>query len=149
MKECTQGHGIRKYYTPSQVNALLSDLRNTILRIHKLRDQLETLDELEIRCETCGSNIMEHNIKMNKQHHKLSFEFFCELEFIQNLGVEIKDLDDGLIDFYSIFEGREILLCWKFDEEKLEHWHEVGGGFAARKPIAILPDKKINVKSEK
>lgn len=149
MKECDNGHVRRKYYTPSQVNALLPGIQKAILRIHELRDQLETLDNLEILCESCGSNIMEHNIKMNKQHHKLSFDFFSQLEFLQGIGCEIKDLDDGLIDFYSIFEGREILLCWKHGEEQLEHWHEIGGGFAARKPVSILPDEKIDVQAEK
>ena len=149
MEQCEKSHGRRKYYTPSQVNAILPDIKRTIKHIHELRNQLETLDNLEILCEGCGSNIMEHNIKMNKQHHKLSYEFFLQLEFLQNLGCEITDLDDDLIDFYSVFEGREIMLCWKHDEEQLEHWHEVGRGFAARKPISILPDEQIDVQAEK
>ncbi len=149
MKECDKAHGTRKYYTPGQANALVPDLQKCITRIHELRDQLEVLDELEVRCETCGSNIMEHNIKLNKQHHKLSYEFFCELEFLQSLGCDIKDLDDGVIDFYSIFEGREILLCWQHGEESIEHWHEVDGGFAGRRPVSILPNEPVDVQSKK
>jgi hypothetical protein len=60
------------------------------------------------------------------------------IEELEQIGVELKDPSRALLDFPSLFEGREILLCWKADEETITHWHEVEGGFAGRKPVAML-----------
>lgn len=58
-------------------------------------------------------------------------------ELVQ-VGVELKDASTGLLDFPAVFQGREILLCWKGGEETITHWHEVDGGFAGRKPVEML-----------
>ena len=54
---------------------------------------------------------------------------------IDATGVQVKDLDMGLLDFPCVVDGRTILLCWKFGEEKITHWHSVEEGYAGRKPI--------------
>ncbi|MGH9488789.1 MAG: DUF2203 domain-containing protein [Terriglobales bacterium] len=50
-------------------------------------------------------------------------------------GVQLKDLDEGLVDFPCLLEGRVVLLCWKRGEEAVAHWHGTQEGFANRKPI--------------
>ena len=54
---------------------------------------------------------------------------------IDAIGVQVKDLDIGLLDFPCKVEGEIILLCWKLGEAKIEHWHSTTEGFAGRKPI--------------
>jgi hypothetical protein len=54
---------------------------------------------------------------------------------IDATGVQVKDLDIGLLDFPCTVEGEVILLCWKLGEEKITHWHGASEGFAGRKPI--------------
>jgi hypothetical protein len=54
---------------------------------------------------------------------------------IDATGVQVKDLDIGLLDFPCVVEGEVILLCWKLGEEKITHWHNTQEGFAGRKPI--------------
>lgn len=58
---------------------------------------------------------------------------------IDATGVQVKDLDIGLLDFPCQVEGRTVLLCWKLGEQGITHWHDVSEGFAGRKPI----DEKI------
>lgn len=57
------------------------------------------------------------------------------LEELERLGCYVKDLDIGLVDFLSTFEGRDIFLCWKLGEEHVCHWHEIDEGFAHRQEI--------------
>jgi hypothetical protein len=57
------------------------------------------------------------------------------LEEIERMGVLVKDLDIGLIDFLTHYQGREVCLCWKLGEERIRFWHGTGEGFAGRKPI--------------
>lgn len=54
---------------------------------------------------------------------------------IDATGVQVKDLDIGLLDFPCRVEGEIILLCWKFGEKSITHWHGTEEGFAGRKPI--------------
>jgi hypothetical protein len=54
---------------------------------------------------------------------------------IHSTGVQVKDIDIGLLDFPCKVEGEILLLCWKLGEEKITHWHSTEEGFAGRKPI--------------
>jgi hypothetical protein len=65
---------------------------------------------------------------------------------IDATGVQVKDLDIGLLDFPCKVDGEVVLLCWKLGETKIEHWHSTTEGFAGRKPIdeRIARTKKTN-----
>jgi len=54
---------------------------------------------------------------------------------IDSIGVQVKDIDIGLLDFPCVVDGRVILLCWKLGEKSITHWHGTDEGFAGRKPI--------------
>ncbi|MGA7294949.1 MAG: DUF2203 domain-containing protein [Terriglobales bacterium] len=54
---------------------------------------------------------------------------------IDATGVQVKDLDIGLLDFPCKVEGEILLLCWRLGEPSITHWHNATEGFAGRKPI--------------
>jgi hypothetical protein len=54
---------------------------------------------------------------------------------INAIGVQVKDLDIGLLDFPCSVDGEIVLLCWKLGEATITHWHGTEEGFAGRKPI--------------
>jgi hypothetical protein len=54
---------------------------------------------------------------------------------IDAIGVQVKDLDIGLLDFPCSVDGQIVLLCWKLGEKTITHWHGVSEGFAGRKPV--------------
>lgn len=57
------------------------------------------------------------------------------IEQVQELGCVIKDLDMGLVDFLTSFQGRDVYLCWKIGEPSIAYWHGTDEGFAGRKAI--------------
>ena len=65
---------------------------------------------------------------------------------IDSIGVQVKDLDIGLLDFPCQVEGRIVLLCWRMGEPSITHWHSTDEGFAGRKPIdeRIARSKRTN-----
>lgn len=65
---------------------------------------------------------------------------------IDSIGVQVKDLDIGLLDFPCAVDGQIILLCWKLGEKSITHWHGTQEGFAGRKPVdeRIARAKKAN-----
>ncbi len=60
---------------------------------------------------------------------------------IQALGGMIKDLNDGLVDFPALRDGREVYLCWKYGRAEIEFWHEIEAGFSES------PDPGVSDKS--
>ncbi len=65
---------------------------------------------------------------------------------IDSIGVQVKDLEIGLLDFPCEVEGSIVLLCWKMGEHSITHWHSTEEGFAGRKPIdeRIARSKRTN-----
>ena len=65
---------------------------------------------------------------------------------IDAIGVQVKDLDIGLLDFPCQVDGSTVLLCWKLGEKGITHWHGMSEGFAGRKPIdeRIAKARKLN-----
>lgn len=57
------------------------------------------------------------------------------IENIHELGVQVKDLDMGLLDFPTLYRDREVLLCWRLGEDDIEYWHGTDEGFRGRRPI--------------
>lgn len=55
---------------------------------------------------------------------------------ILDTGVQIKDINIGLLDFSALRNGREVYLCWKQGEGDIAYWHDVDAGFAGRQPIS-------------
>ena len=57
------------------------------------------------------------------------------MEELSQIGCIFKGFEQGLVDFYSKQDGREVFLCWKHGEPAVEHWHELDGGFSGRQPV--------------
>jgi hypothetical protein len=57
------------------------------------------------------------------------------VQAIQKLGVVVKDVNSGLVDFPALRKDREVFLCWQYDEPRVAFWHELDTGFAGRQPI--------------
>jgi hypothetical protein len=51
------------------------------------------------------------------------------------MGVELKDIEEGLVDFRSMRDGRIVYLCWRQGEDTIAFWHELDAGFAGRQPL--------------
>ena len=66
---------------------------------------------------------------------RLNEEAATTVDELEELGVVVKDLDLGLLDFPALREGEEVELCWRVGEDSVEYWHRIGEGFAGRKPI--------------
>ena len=57
------------------------------------------------------------------------------VDYVRARGVEVKDVERGLVDWVAIRDGREVYLCWQHGERDIDHWHHLDAGFAGRQPI--------------
>jgi hypothetical protein len=67
-----------------------------------------------------------------EEHLKQVKETIAEIDAI---GVQVKDLDNGLLDFPFQLDGEVVLLCWRMGEASIEHWHTIESGFQGRQPV--------------
>ena len=132
----------KKHFTIEEANKEIPKIRKILEKAKSLGKAIEELSSIKISFtdESEYSNYSDTLTKLNKEFHKLSYDFYAELEKLDKIGCLLKDLKIGLIDFYCRFEGRDIFLCWKLGEEKISNWHETDSGFDGRQRIVDLEE---------
>jgi len=130
---------VKKYFTVEIAQKQLPKIRKSILKLQNLKKTIDAISSIRMDPLEMGyEEFLETNTRLNKEYHKLSYEFYKELENLEKTGCLLKDLELGLADFYCKFQGREVFLCWNLGENKINAWHEVDMGFVGRKPIIDL-----------
>ncbi|MDP3765508.1 MAG: DUF2203 domain-containing protein [Nanoarchaeota archaeon] len=129
----------KRYFTVESAQRQLPKIRKSLSRLQNLKNAIDAIVSVKIDPKEIDyDELIETNTKLSKEFHKLSYEFYKELEKLEKTGCVLKDLEQGLVDFYCKFEGRDIFLCWKLREDKIKAWHEVNAGFAGRQSIIDL-----------
>jgi hypothetical protein len=73
--------------------------------------------------------------KIGSEYGVEAYKLYLAIERIRELGVIIKDLDMGLLDFPHERDGRVVFLCWHPPEEQIRYWHEIQAGYQGRQPL--------------
>ena len=129
-----------RHFTPEEANAALEQVRPLVEQMVAHRrahvEALERQEELEGRIRGNGGGIppaelAEAAAEVDRQARDLS----GAIDDIVELGVEVKDLDEGLVDFPALHRGETVLLCWQLGEEEIGYWHSPEDGFAGRRPL--------------
>ena len=127
----------RRLFTVEEANALLPTL---IPVLETLRQQKRELDEARLALTRLtpamrGNGHGATAVELERRFRDLANEITTQVRAILAQGVEVKDLDQGLIDFPSPRGDRVVYLCWRLGEGALAWWHELDGGFAGREPL--------------
>jgi hypothetical protein len=127
-------------FTPAEANSALTEVRPVAERLVAVRTRMRELERTQRDIVTAiGGNGGGYAAgDLNEAQTELlglaDAAVAC-VDRLDELGVQIKDLDTGLLDFPALRDGAEVELCWQVGEEAVEHWHGIGEGFAGRKPI--------------
>src|ERR1700754_3802209 len=121
----------KKYFTLAEalralplIKRIASDVQSTQAQRLRLHGELsEGLSQLSAAVQD----------RLQRDFDRATDRLEMYIEELNKIGVELKDPSRALLDFPCIYEGREVHLCWKADEESITLWHEVEGGFAGRK----------------
>ena len=140
----------QKTFTLEEAHSLLPILRSLLKRSMDSKGVIEEvekeLQDLKHRILLSGGLMVDIPAvaRRRAERDKAFQEIKDTLAEIDAIGVQVKDLDIGLLDFPCAVEDEVVLLCWKYGEEKIEFWHGMEEGFAGRKPIdeRILRGKK-------
>jgi hypothetical protein len=135
--------GPKKYYTIEEANHALPLVRVIVADIvRQYRDISERKERLDQIQRSRGSKGRPANDPYSEEVAQVEQDLEKEIavlqeyvEELEKLGVEIKDLGRGLVDFRAMMEGREVYLCWLLGEEEITHWHELDAGFSGRQSL--------------
>ena len=126
-------------FTLDEASSLLPRLSELLLQTQecKLRhDQHQDQIAEYTRRMSSNGDILERDLNETRQElAKAAAEMSSLVEKVQEMGCELKDIDQGLIDFRAEREGREVYLCWKLGEPDIRWWHDLESGFAGRQPL--------------
>lgn len=91
---------------------------------------------------TPTTSLEEYTIIKRKLNSSIT-KFYQSIEDLENTGVSLKGLDEGLLDFPAKRFDEEIWLCWKEGETEIKFWHEKDTGFMGRKPISVSNESLV------
>jgi hypothetical protein len=122
----------KRYFTLDQANAAVEVIRPILREMLEIRQRIMDLQPevwpvIEKAVGNGGSLAASQATREFERINQLAHE-------IQAIGGVIKDLNNGLVDFPALRDGREVYLCWKYGEQKVEFWHEIEAGFSGRQP---------------
>jgi hypothetical protein len=132
-----------KIFTVAEANAALERVIKPAMQ--RLTARVAALDSLKTEIEVLrlvvDSGAVDTNpdraqlSSLEQRERRLHAEIKEGVESIQSAGGLIKDPRAGLVDFFSIHDGRLVFLCWKLGEDRIRYWHTVEEGFRGRRPL--------------
>jgi len=130
-----------KRFTLVEAESLLPQLERLLRQAIELKDGFtsaeRSVDSITERITMMGGVTVDRGraLEARTRRDESASSLRGAIEEVQEIGCVIKDLDIGLVDFPTLFRGREVYLCWKLGEPAIGFWHGVDEGFAGRKAI--------------
>ena len=119
-----------------ELGELLTELRSWVERLQLVQLELGRLHALrggEIDARDLPAR--RHKDRLDQETDGLRRRSELTLSDLQEEGIEIKDLERGLVDFYARIDGELVYLCWRIGEEVVGYFHSLGAGFRGRRPV--------------
>ncbi|HEX7089490.1 MAG TPA: DUF2203 domain-containing protein [Longimicrobiales bacterium] len=142
-------HDPHRYFTVEEANRTLPLVRRIVEDIVALyptfQAQLRSFHELASR--PLEPAVEERLQALRAEVDASAGQINHYIQELQQVGCLFKGFDEGLVDFYSHYQGRPIFLCWKLGEDRIRFWHEVDAGYAGRQPLP--PDLESSDRPQK
>jgi len=129
-----------RYFTPDEANAHLEEVRPVaealVAHRHAMAAAAARRAELVQRIAGNGGDFDPQEPRALEEEFERESQAVTEcVQRLERLGVLVKDLDRGLVDFPALRGDEEVLLCWHLGEDEVAFWHGLEEGFAGRKPL--------------
>ena len=135
--------GTRRVFTLKEANDMVPRLNSIFENIFALNHRIKSLTgDIENLSSIWGKDVLENGHIDNEYYFSMVslrentfHEVVRQVTQLQSLGCIVKDVQNGLVDFYCEKEGDLVFLCWKYGEERIRYWHTLDGGFRTRLEI--------------
>jgi hypothetical protein len=135
-----------KIFSVDEANRMIPYLEKAMGSLSTMAREIAALHaEIQVlgAIESSGATSRSQDVKALREKEaraaSLLEEFRSALHEIARQGCILRDLDLGLVDFYTMSRDRVVCLCWRLGEPRIMHWHPTDEGFSGRRPLAELP----------
>ena len=130
------------FFTTNEANDALPDvIKKFEIALAKNNEVKKIEQEFQISIST--TNSFESYVNLKQKLNSAITKFYESVEVLENTGVVVKSIEQGLLDFPSKRFEEEVWLCWKHGETEIKFWHEKDSGFMGRKPIEVSDDSLV------
>lgn len=131
-----------RHFTPEEANAALAEVRPLVEGlVAQRREHVQALarqEELERKIKGNGGGMPPAELAAAAADVDAIERRIARLvDEISERGAQVKDLDEGLIDFPALRRGETVFLCWRLGEDEIRYWHRVEDGFAGRRLLPL------------
>ena len=140
---------VSEYYDFDQANARIPELREMLLTLRSLREDLVVARDriVELNAPAMAGAVASTppppDADLETQRLRMRMQgLFDQMQAtvlqIDDWGIQLRDIETGLVDFPALVSGRPVWLCWRVDESAVGWWHDMSEGFDARRRIEDL-----------
>jgi hypothetical protein len=133
---------VNSYFSVSDANEILPLVIKKFNYAKKAKAEVMKMEQQLTSEMTSITSLEEYTINKRKLNSSIT-KFYQSIEDLENTGVSLKGLDEGLLDFPAKRFDKEIWLCWKEGETEIKFWHEKDTGFMGRKPISVSNESLV------
>jgi len=130
------------FFTANEANkALPGVIKKFEYALAKKNDVTKLEQQLQMSLSTVNS--FEEYVTLKQKLNSRITKFYEAVEILENTGVVVKSIEQGLLDFPSKRFNEEVWLCWKYGETEIKFWHEKDSGFMGRKPVEVSDESLV------
>ena len=130
------------YFSITDANKILPIVIKKFNYSKMLKNEIIKIEQQISSDFTSKTSMEDYTILKQKLNGKVT-EFYQSIDDLESLGVVLKGLEQGLLDFPAKRFDEEIWLCWKEGETEIKFWHEKNSGFMGRKPISVSNESLV------
>ena len=130
------------FFTTNEANDALPDVIKKFEHALAKKNEVTKLEQ-QLQMSLSTTDSFEKYVTLKQKLNSAITKFYESVEILENTGVVVKSIEQGLLDFPSKRFNEEVWLCWKYGETEIRFWHEKDSGFMGRKPIEVNDESLV------
>ena len=130
------------FFTANEANKALPDVIKKFECALAKKNDVTKLEQ-QLQMSLSAVNSFEEYVTLKQKLNSRITKFYEAVEILENTGVVVKSIEQGLLDFPSKRFNEEVWLCWKYGETEIKFWHEKDSGFMGRKPVEVSDESLV------
>ena len=130
------------FFTTNEANDALPEVIKKFEYSLAKKNEVTKIEQ-QLQISLSATNSFEEYVTLKQKLNSAITKFYESVEILENTGVVVKSIEQGLLDFPSKRFDEEVWLCWKHGETEIKFWHEKDSGFMGRKPIEVSDETLV------
>ena len=130
------------YFTLNEANKILPEVIEKFKIALEKKNQISKLEQ-QLQIVLSTTNKFDEYVPLKQQLNSAITQYYQAVDTLEQTGVMVKSIDQGLLDFPSKRFEEDVWLCWKYPEKEIKFWHDKDEGFMGRKPIEVSDESLV------